>query len=677
MEELTGLEPGLVRNDIHIQATYRLTEALCESEKRMRRRVELLSEVIFETSADLTISFLNRAWTNTLGYEVPGSLGVRLLDYVVPDDHPLLQRHLAAAGGSGFNERLEIRFLHRSGALVWMELSCVVLEEGGLVGALHNITQQKLAQSELAKLSLVASNTDNLVIITDAEGRTEWVNQAFTRRTGFTNEEAFGRKPGSFLQGPQTDPAAAAHLRQGVREGRSTQCEILNYTKAGEPYWVAVQISPIRNSHHQVERYVSVQTDITELRRVQQDLEAAKEAAESASEAKTQFLATISHEMRTPLNVILGTTELALEGGREAEGESPYLLRRINENAENLLRLLSDLLDISKIEAGQFEWESLPFPLRHRLRQAMAPAGERAVRKGLEFQVLIDDQLPETVLGDPTRLRQIVSNLADNAVKFTDSGFVRIEASAVRAGSTPGACGLRLRVSDSGEGIPEAAMDRIFDRFFQGDGSTTRRKGGAGLGLSIVKSLVDAMGGTVTARSVAGQGTEFHLLLPLEPVGETPATAKGHGHWSPPPPPPAAEGAARILVVEDNDDNFLIVQRHLTKNGYAVERALNGRAAVDLAASCAFDLILMDVEMPEMDGLQATQHIRAAELRQGSPATPILALTAHAVMGYRERCLAVGCTGYLAKPARKQELLDAVAALLPSAAGAAALAAFR
>jgi PAS domain S-box-containing protein len=651
MQPADDVEKALLTNDIHVQATYRLTEALVSSEKTMRRRIELLSEVVFEIGASGALSFLNRAWTEALGYPLESSLNLPLREFAVEEDRPLLDRALANASVRSAAGRVPVRLRRRDGGIVWMELSAAALEEGGVVGTLHDVTQERLAQAELAKLSLVASYTDSLVIITDGQGYIEWVNQAFIRKTGYGSEEAFGRKPGAFLQGPDTDPATVKFIGDQLREGRSFQCEILNYTKSGEKYWVAIHVSPIRNGLGEVERFVSIQTDITELRRTQQDLKAAKEAAESASEAKTRFLATISHEMRTPLNVILGTTELAMESGSIAECGGH--LRRVNENAETLLRLISDLLDVSKIEAGQFEWERLPFELRTCLQQTLSPVAVQAAHKGLAFEMRLDPLLPERVLGDPARLGQILVNLAENAVKFTESGFVRVEAAAVQPGPGRDAVGLKIRVTDSGAGIPEADLPRVFDRFFQGDSSTTRRKGGAGLGLSIVKSLVDALGGAVTVRNLPGQGAEFDVLLPLEPVSEAEKR----------PAVPHTDSFC-ILVAEDNDDNYAITQRHLSGRGYRVERAVNGCVAVEFAARKRYDLILMDLEMPEMDGFQATRLIRLNEDREGVRRVPILALTAHAVKGYRERCLESGCTGYLAKPVRKPALLDAVAAAL-------------
>jgi CheY-like chemotaxis protein/HPt (histidine-containing phosphotransfer) domain-containing protein len=315
------------------------------------------------------------------------------------------------------------------------------------------------------------------------------------------------------------------------------------------------------------------------------------------------------------------------------------------------------MLDLSKIEAGQFDFERIPIRLRSCVESVLVPIAERAREKGLDFHLRMDPALPSQVLGDPDRLRQIVINLAENAVKFTERGFIRVEVQRVTPGPS-GEAGLLIRVADSGSGIPIESQARIFARFEQVDGSTTRRKGGAGLGLNIVKTLVEALGGTVGVVSRVGEGSEFRVLLPLEPVAEADLQAL------PEERKPASAGATAgarpptVLVAEDTEANFAVARIFLTTAGFLVLRANNGREAVELAP--AADLILMDIEMPEMDGLEATRRIREAERAGGTKAMPILALTGHAVQGYRERCLAAGCSAYLTKPIRKQHLVDAV-----------------
>lgn len=660
-------EERVLATDLHVQATYRLTEALVESENRARRRVELLSEVVFETDAAGLLVFLNSAWTRVLGYMREHCLGKGLTTFVDASDVARVEAMMEAGSNEAERGGPRIRVRRLDGGVAWMELTLARLPDGGWVGALHDVTREKVAQDELAKLSLVASFTDNFVIITDQRGRVEWVNQAFSRRTGYPLEEIIGRKPGEFLQGPGTDPATVAQFRRWLGEGCSFRSEILNYTRSGEEYWVTAQITPIRNAAGEVERFISIQADTTELKQAQRQLEEAKVRAETANEAKTQFLATISHEMRTPLNVILGSADLILDGGLPTEELNAHL-GRINASAESLLRLITDMLDLSKIEAGQFDFERIPIQLGSCLENAVQPVAERARAKGLEFSLTIAPDLPAQVLGDPDRLRQIVINLAENAVKFTDAGWIRVE-----AGLVPGVDGrgpqLVLRVEDTGSGIPEEFQARIFARFEQVDGSTTRRKGGAGLGLNIVKTLAEALGGTVQVRSQLGKGSEFRVCLPLEVVSGLESTAAG-GAQIGSGPGPVNVGPATILVAEDTEANFAVARIFLNNAGFTVLRAGNGREAVAMAPEA--DLILMDIEMPEMDGLEATRRIREAEVAAGLRSKPILALTGHAVQGYRERCLAAGCTQYLTKPIRKRQLVEAVRAALAGRAYAVA-----
>ena len=644
--------------DLHVEATYRLTEALVEAEARMRRRVELLSEIVIETDVAGRLIFLNGAWARTLGYEPDACLGRPLDDFIVDEDRPRVVSLLASAEASGPVLGGPIRLAGQDGGVRWMELSVARIAAGGTVGALHDVTDRKLAQDELAKLSVVASGTDNLVVITDGEGRTEWVNRAFTSRTGYTLDDVIGRTPGDVLQGPATDRSVASEVGARVRAGESFTAELLNYTKQGVPYWVQIQSTPITGPGGEIERFVSIQTDSTDLHRTQEALETARKSAEAASEAKTQFLATISHEMRTPLSAIIGSIDLALEGDTDPS-ETRSHLHRISESAEVLKRLISDVLDVAKIEAGQIDVDSVPVDIRQCLRSAIRPIAEQARVKGLDFKFMVDEALPTQILGDPDRIRQIVTNLAENAVKFTEAGYVRIDVS--RQERAPvGAEAIEIRVADSGVGVPLESQARIFERFVQGDASTTRRKGGAGLGLGIVRSLAEALGGAVSLESRTGSGADFRVTLPLLPVTAMLRTGESPVHRS--PRVPAAAAKARILVAEDNDLNFAVLESCLTRAGYAVARAVNGREAI--AGSRDVDLILMDVEMPEMDGIEATRRIRAFEHAHGSHPIPILAVTAHAVQEYRTRCLEAGCTGYLAKPVRPRALVDAVAAAL-------------
>jgi two-component system, sensor histidine kinase and response regulator len=410
--------------DLHVEATYRLTEALVEAQVRMRRRVESLAEVLFETDVDGRLVFLNGAWRCALGHEPDGCLGRALQGFIVEEDRETVAAALRAERISAPELRPVVRLRRADGGESWMELSVARIPSGGAVGALHDLTSQRRTQDELAKLSLVASSTDNLVVITDRRGYTEWVNPAFTKKTGYTMDDLSGRTPGSVLQDPDTDRDTVRQIGRWLREGRSFEAELLSYTREREPYWVQVQITPIRDGHGEVERSVAIESDSTEWRRSQAELEAARERAEAANTAKTLFLATISHEMRTPLNAILGSTELALDGETDPVVMRDHL-QRIGTSAEMLLHLISDVLDVSKSEAGQIDIERVPVRLESCVREALAPIADRARANGLAFSLTWDDTLPAWIEGDPARLRQIATNLVENAVKFTDEGFVR------------------------------------------------------------------------------------------------------------------------------------------------------------------------------------------------------------------------------------------------------------
>lgn len=653
MNRSRNLKPPPI-SDLHIEATYRLTEALVDSEHRMRRRLDLLSEVVFETDGSGGLVYINKAWTDVLGYPEADCLGKTLATFVIDEDQGFL-KEIIESGKAREETPIHLRRLDQK--IVWMEISVSPIIGGGLVGTLRDLTAVKQVEDELAKLSLVASFTDNLVLITNRYGFVEWVNNAFVKRTGYTLADMLGRKPGAVLQGPGTDPETVSRVSQWVREGRSFQVELLNYTRAGESYWVSMQVTPVYGRDGKIRHFVAVGTDRSELRWAELELMAAKEKAESANDQKTQFMAIISHEMRTPLSVIVGSTELALAPEVELE-EIECHLRSIDTHAEVLLRFINELLDISKIDAGLFAIKRTTVWLRECLEGVIMALGKHARAKRLAYHVVFDKSLPAVVMTDPDRLRQIVINLVENAVKFTDCGGVQVKVSCLNP-SSGGGSALDIRVTDTGPGIAMEEQSRIFQRFERLDNSTRRRKDGAGLGLNIVKALVEALGGCISVRSKVGQGAIFKVVLPLEVVPEA-ACIQPLKVRSPVSVSRGGVGGAlrRVLVAEDINASFAIIEIFLLKAGYLVMRATNGLEAVTKANEA--DLILMDIEMPGMDGLEAVQLIREAELQNASPPVPILALTAHAVKGYRERCLNAGFTGYLTKPIRRVDLLKAL-----------------
>jgi PAS domain S-box-containing protein len=475
-----------------------------------------------------------------------------------------------------------------------------------------------------------------------ADGSCQYVNKRWQRMTGLRLEDV-GR-PDCWRRHihPEDRERLVREWQEAVAQGRGFRSEY-RLSNPGEPVWVVAQVLAETDLKGTVTGYVGAITDVTELRK-------ARETAEAADRVKTQFLANINHELRTPIHTILGMARFLREAP-PAPGQQDHL-SALESAAESLLGLVDLVLDVSHTEGGGLSIEEDDFRIAEvtgDLRRLMAPAASEA---GLALEISVDEAVPPWSRGDASRLLHVLLNLADNAIKFTPQGSVSLTV-------TPCVEGIQFRVRDTGIGMSEEEVERVFALFSQADSSMTRRFGGLGLGLTLSRRLVDLMGGSLTVESAPGAGSTFTVTVPLAPSAR--ASAPGQSA-SAATPPPSDES---ILVVEDEPISRLILGRMLEKLGYRVATAENGREALAALERDRFDLVLMDCQMPEMDGYEATRQLRQREGESGA-SLPVVAVTAHAGVGDRERCLAAGMNDYLSKPFREAELVTVLDRWLPA-----------
>ena len=501
-----------------------------------------------------------------------------------------------------------------------------------------------LRESE-ERYRLLADNASDLITLRDLEtGQRLYVSPALRSVLGYEPEEHAGAHPIDLIH-PE-DLAAYMAVRRKIGPLNPTESAIYRIRrKDGEYIWVENRLRYVPGDRPCL---VSTLRDITKRKLAEQALQDSKEAAEEASTAKSSFLASMSHELRTPMNGILGFVDLLL--GSNLTTEQREWARLVKESGKSLLAIINDILDISKIEAGKLKLERITMSPAEVVRGAAALVEGEATAKGLAFRLHLAPDLPAGIAGDPTRLRQILLNLLSNAVKFTEHGS--IELSAVREAGEAGASRLRFAVTDTGIGIQPERQHLLFQNFSQIDHSIARRFGGTGLGLAICKRLIEAMGGAIGFESEVGRGSTFWFTVPLT---ETPAKVEERTAAGAPVP----AGSARVLVVEDNRMNREVVEAMLEDAGHRVTLVENGADAVGAVQAGDHDLVLMDMEMPVMDGIAATAAIRRLGDRVRD--IPIVALTANALSDEIQRCRAAGMNDHLSKPIDRGALLAMVA----------------
>ncbi|HWQ18707.1 MAG TPA: PAS domain S-box protein [Methanotrichaceae archaeon] len=531
-----------------------------------------------------------------------------------------------------------------------------------LVGVTRDITERKRAEEALALERVKADNErrrlkavlDALPVgafIVDVNGKIVQINEQADRIWG---RVASGEVDWRSYRARWADSGEAIRfedwpLRRSLKYGEVFLARAIEIERFdGRRGTILSSSAPVKDDEGQITGAVSVILDITDRKLMEEELQRAKEVAEEAIRAKSEFLANMSHEIRTPMNAVIGMTGLLLDS--DLSPEQHECIETIRNSGDALLSVINDILDFSKIESGKMELENQPFSIRSCIEGSIDLLAAAAAEKHLSMGFYMDDSVPEAILGDPTRLRQVLINLVGNAVKFTENGGVKVSVTSEAAEETW--YQLHFEVRDTGIGIPPDRLERLFQSFSQVDMSTTRRYGGTGLGLAISKRLVQAMGGVIWVESEPSRGSVFHFTVPAQASSRCLSCPKE----VPINPQSDVRVNIRILLAEDNAVNRKVMLQMLRKLGYRADVAADGLEVIKALSRQHYDLVLMDIQMPEMDGLEATRAIR--QHWQKGPV--IVALTAYALEGDREKCLEAGMDGYIAKPVKIGDLKSAL-----------------
>jgi PAS domain S-box-containing protein len=834
---LLGLSVHLARSARAGQRATELSNQKLLTENEERRRIEAMLKIsderlrlaldstqigIFEWQLASNKSYYSPSVWAMLGYDpARQALNPKIWAHLIhPEDLPGCEAVWARQrGGETPFIDPEYRVRAADGSWRWVYERSRGLTATGAAGAptriistIQDVTARKKAEQALRhsqaatrKLSLVAAKTDNLVLIGSPDSSIEWVNESFSRVMEFSLAEIAGRNPADFLIGPETNPRTVRRIRVAMARGKGYSTDIISYSRSGKKYHLSLEIQPVFGDAGLLENFIAIAADITARVEIENNLRRAKLEADAASRAKSEFLASMSHEIRTPMNGVIGMTSLLLE--TPLTSEQREYIQTIRSSGDALLTIINDILDFSKIESGKMELESIPFELAAAIEEALDLFAPQAGAKKLELAYAIDPAVPAWISGDVTRLRQVLVNLINNAVKFTPSGTVSVEVRAetdllpnlplAEASGAPllSSLKLELTVRDTGIGIPPDRIGRLFQPFSQVDSSTTRKYGGTGLGLAICQRLCALMGGEIHVQSMQGRGSAFTftvlteavsspgenvapampaalksgavLLLEDEPVnrtrlrnffaacgiacaacsdpaqaaeqlipsrsfsvalvdaplldtpaaqplrdrlislsvpvllllapGQTAAPQNGgpgaaangktgirvRGSLAKPlktaalvhalhhlyrsvsgteiaaeSHPLAQEFPLKILLVEDNTINQKVAGRLLDRLGYRADTVNNGLEAIAALSARFYNLVLMDLQMPEMDGLEATRSIRSRLPPDRQP--KIIALTANAIKGDRDRCLDAGMNDYISKPMKLEEIREVI-----------------
>ncbi len=668
---------------IEITERKKIQDTIFEKEELYRSVVESLSEGLIITNNDGKILFVNSKMEELTKYtkeEMVGQIGQELL---FPGPLYEMQKELIESKQTKVSKKIDVLVNRKDEGtfLGNINLTPYYNNKGeiiGIVGAVADITISN-REEELESLLIAATKSYNAVKITDKNGKIEWGNDGFTKLSGYTLHDVKGTHGEVLMKTDKSGISQQMRVYETIqKEKKPLSYENKNYTKEGNEYWVITTLTPVLNEVGEVERVIAIDSDITLRKQIEEklivankiaehsiikgnkalyEMRKAKKQVEASAKAKEQFLANMSHEIRTPMNGIIGLTGVLLNTTL-TPAQKEYLTA-IKTSGDTLLVVINDILDLSKMEAGKMTFEKIPFNISSITNSITDLFYPKAKDKNVEIKKHIDENIPQPLLGDPSRLNQILMNLMSNAVKFTQKGEVVLNVHLKEENEDN--VTLEFSVTDTGRGIPKDKINSLFLDFTQAGAEIARKFGGTGLGLAITKRLVELQGGEINVQSKVKEGSTFTFFLNFkkcldaDPVTELLNKEEGLA--------PVELVKARILLVEDNPVNQLLAEKLLSDWGCVVDVADNGRIAIEKLNHKEYDLVLMDIKMPEMDGHETTEYIRK---KMPAPvcSIPILAATAHAATWEAEKCIEVGMNDYISKPFDVKELSYKIAKLL-------------
>jgi PAS domain S-box-containing protein len=632
---------------------------IADFEYRFRMALEKIGDNFWEHDFTTDKTYFSNASNSLLGYEIDGSEDIAKLWWAEthPDDKILLIENDRKYRSGELNDHsMEYRLLTKNGAIKWILDRGVVIERDNygkplrIVGTHTDITERRLAEQGLRfneeKYRSIIANMNLGLLEVDNNDLILFANNCFCEMCGYELEELLGKHAASkFTDGENLEKVLAKKELRDLDQSDAYEIKVQN--KRGELKWWLISGAPRYDDKGIKVGSIGIHLDITEQKNLELELQSARESAEMSSQAKEDFLANMSHEIRTPMNAIMGM-------GRQLEKsalnpQQRFFLETINKAADHLLVVINDILDMSKIDAGKLNIEHIGFNPEKVIQHCMEVMRHKAEEKGIKLIMKAPVNNNHVILGDPYRITQVLLNLLSNSIKFTEYGYVTLSCECLSAHE--GVSTFQFKVTDTGLGMDEKYLETIFEKFSQENSTTARKFGGTGLGMPICKTLVELMGGNIVVKSVKSKGTEVIITIPFNEglPGDLPDETKKIMDTS------VLEGK-RILLVEDNEMNRLVAVTILEQYGVKITEAVNGEEAINELQSGQFNIVLMDVQMPVLNGLDATRHIR----KHINAKIPIIALTANAIKGENERCFSAGMNAFVSKPFEEDDLVNMI-----------------